>query len=236
MLTIESKADEVSLMNAAWELLRTDIVSGTLPPNTRLRISNLRNIYGIGSTPLREALSRLVSDGFVVSLERRGFMVAPISLTDLRELTDLRKLLEKEALRQSLTLGDERWEASVIAAFYRLEKLEKQIRAGEESRSAEWEPLNQEFHETLVAACPSQRLKNTRRSVYLSMIRYRRVCLSLGSLSRNVHEEHVQLKDAAIARDSAKAETLIDAHLEQTFERIAQSGRLSDSARSSSKI
>jgi DNA-binding GntR family transcriptional regulator len=224
-LMTDAGTDEALLMNTAWELLRSDIVSGTLAPNTRLRIANLRDTYGIGSTPLREALSRLVSDGFVVSLERRGFMVAPISLTDLRELTDLRKLLEKEALRQSLMLGDERWEASVIAAFYRLEKLEKEIRAGEETRSAEWEPLNQEFHETLVAACPSERLKATRRSVYLGMIRYRRVCLSLGSLSRNVHEEHVQLKDAAIARDIAKAEALIDAHLEQTFDRIAQSGR-----------
>ncbi len=54
------------------------VVSGTLAPNMRLRIANLRDTYGIGSTPLREALSRLVSDGFVVSLERRGFMVAPM--------------------------------------------------------------------------------------------------------------------------------------------------------------
>jgi GntR family carbon starvation induced transcriptional regulator len=86
----EEAASAVSLTQVAWQKLRTDIICGKLRPKTRLRIGKLRDLYGIGASPLREALSRLVPDGFVVSLDRRGFMVAPISLREFRELNDLR--------------------------------------------------------------------------------------------------------------------------------------------------
>jgi DNA-binding GntR family transcriptional regulator len=95
----EEESAAVPLAQTAWQRLRDDIICGKLRPKARLRIGKLRETYGIGASPLREALSRLVSDGFVVSLDRRGFMVAPISLREFRELTDMRKLLEKEAAR-----------------------------------------------------------------------------------------------------------------------------------------
>jgi DNA-binding GntR family transcriptional regulator len=223
----ETKGD---LAGVAWEKLRADIIAGNLAPGTRLRIALLRAAYGIGATPLREALSRLVSERLVVSLDRRGFAVAPISLKELRELTDLRKLLEKEALQQALTNGDEKWEADIVAAVYRLRRLHAQIRAGDVSGIADWETLNQDFHEALVAACDSPWLLHFRRTVYLYMQRYRQICLSLTSPSRNVHKEHVALQDAAIARDYASVCVLIDTHLEKTYQRIAASGSLGDGA------
>src|SRR5262245_5521788 len=82
---------DVPLTQVAWQRIRDDIICGKLRPNARLRIGKLRELYGIGASPLREALSRLVPDGFVNSLDRRGFVVAPISLSEFRELTDVRK-------------------------------------------------------------------------------------------------------------------------------------------------
>jgi GntR family carbon starvation induced transcriptional regulator len=224
---LENKGD---LAGVAWEKLRADIIAGNLAPGTRLRIASLRSAYGIGATPLREALSRLVSERLVVSLDRRGFAVAPISLMELRELTDLRKLLEKEALRQALANGDEKWEADVVSATYRLGRIHARIRAGDMSGLGDWETLNQEFHEALVAACDSPWLLHFRRTVYLYMQRYRQICLSLTSPSRNVHKEHVALENAAIARDYASICALIDHHLEQTYQRIAASGTLGHEA------
>jgi GntR family transcriptional regulator, carbon starvation induced regulator len=216
----------VSLSQVAWDSLRADIISGKLAPDTRLRIAGLRSIYGIGASPLREALSRLVADGFVISVDRRGFIVAPISLREFRDLTDLRKLLEKEALRLSITDGDDAWEAGVIGACHRLSKAQARLSTRDPGSFEEWERLNREFHESLVAACPSAWILRFRRSAYDYAERYRRLCLSLTAVSRDVQKEHYQLRDAAIARDVDSAHALIDDHLERTFRKVESSKKL----------
>ena len=119
---LESDAD-VPLTQIALRRLRNDIICGKLKPGARLRVGRLRDLYGIGASPLREALSRLVPSGFVVSHNRRGFTVAPISLREFRELTDVRKLLEREAARLSLADGNDAWESHVVAALHRVTKL-----------------------------------------------------------------------------------------------------------------
>jgi GntR family transcriptional regulator, carbon starvation induced regulator len=213
-----------SLAQAAWGMIRDDIIAGRLTPNARLRLSKLRDRYGIGASPLREALSRLAAEGFVVSSERRGFAVAPISLTEFRELTDLRKLLEKECLRLSMQHGDDKWEASVLGAFHRLGKVQKRLSAGDAAAIDEWEKLNHEFHGTLVAACPSGWLRRFRELVYLYADRFRRICLASPAPGRDVQREHQQLRDAVLDRDVGRTHRLIDEHLERTYRKVEASG------------
>lgn len=217
---------EDSLSQVAWQTLRQDIISGKLEPNSWLRIGKLRESYGIGASPLREALSRLVSDGFVIAQERRGFLVAPMSLAEFRDLTNLRKLLEKEALKSSLQHGDDEWEANVLAAYHRLSRVQKRLTPDDENAREEWEMRNHDFHESLVAACTSPYTLRFRSMVYGYTERYRRVCLSIYSVKRDVHEEHSQLCDAALSRDLEKVCDIADRHLEATYTKILESGTL----------
>lgn len=214
------------LASYALQRIREDIISGDFAPGVRLRIALLREKYGIGATPLREALSRLVSERLVISQDRRGFSVAPISLKELRELTDLRKLLEKEALRKSILNGDEEWESRIVSAIYRLEKVQERIKNGDEDALEAWEKLNQDFHETLVAACDAPFLLHFRKTVYLYLKRYRKICLSLNSPTRDVNNEHLLMKKAALNRDYSLICDVMDEHLERTFQRISTSGAL----------
>ena len=223
----ENSGDEesISLTQSAWQKLRTDIICGKLRPNARLRIGKLREIYGIGASPLREALSRLVPDGFVVSLDRRGFMVAPISLREFRELTDLRKLLEKEAAKLALANGDDAWEGRVVASLHRIAKLQTRS-AGKMSKTMkEWESLNEAFHEALLSGCQSIWLLNFRRTVYFYAKRYLRVCLSAATI-RDLQKDHRAMTDAAINRDAARLQSLIEDQLERNYRKIEQSGKL----------
>lgn len=213
-------------VHAAWEAIRDDILSGNLAPSTRLRISMLNKKYSIGASPLREALSRLVSENLVVAVDRRGFMVTPMSVSDFRDLTNMRKLLEKEALRLSFQHGGERWEADLVAAFYRMGRVQERLDAGDPSTLAEWEILNREYHDKLVSACGSEWLMRTRENVYVCAERYRRICLSIRNVPRDVTKEHKQILDAAIDRDVPKVHKLIDEHLERTFQKVAESGKL----------
>jgi GntR family transcriptional regulator, carbon starvation induced regulator len=215
----------VSLTQTAWQKLRTDIICGKLRPKTRLRIGKLRELYGIGASPLREALSRLVPDGFVVSLDRRGFMVAPVSLREFRELTDLRRLLEKEAAKLALANGDDIWESQVIAALHRVSKLRTRSAGKMSPTMKEWETLNEAFQEALFAGCPSAWLLNSRRTVYFYAKRYLRVCLS-AAVIRDMHKDHRAMADAAIARDTAQLQSLIDDQLDRIYRKVEQSGKL----------
>lgn len=78
-----------SLTTQAFGRLRADILTGQLSPGERLRIQALSEQYNLGATAIREALSRLVSDGFVESEDQRGFCVAPVSRDELVDLTQI---------------------------------------------------------------------------------------------------------------------------------------------------
>jgi GntR family carbon starvation induced transcriptional regulator len=110
--------------------LRTDILKSTLAPGLQLKLDVLRLHYGFSSSPLREALNRLAAEGLVIIEDRRGFFVAPISITDIHEITRLRCLLESEALKDAISSGDDAWEATIISAHYRLERLESRLTGG----------------------------------------------------------------------------------------------------------
>lgn len=215
------------LVDVAWRKLHDDIVSGRLAPDTRLRVAKLREIYGIGASPLREALSRLAADGFVQSIERRGFKVAPVSLAEFRDLTNVRKQLEREALRQSLEHGGDEWEARVIATFHRLERAQKRLTADDVATLKHWEEVNREFHETLVSACESPWTLQLRSMIYSFAERYRRICQTVTTVSRDVHHEHKLIKDAALNRDFVKLNSLIDEHLEATYRKVVASRKIS---------
>ena len=129
-----------SVAETTYDTIRDDIVAGRLKPGERLKLERLRTRYGASVSTLREILSRLASDGLVVAEGQRGFEVTPVSAGNLRELSDLRKLLESTALELSFAAGDMDWEGRVVAAHHKLHQMEREMAAGNESAPA-GEPL-----------------------------------------------------------------------------------------------
>src|SRR5262245_43816804 len=144
-----------TLVEAAYLRLRRDIIEGVRHPGEKLRVEHLKDEYEVGAGTLREALQLLITDALVVAQGQRGFRVAPISLADFEDITRTRVLLETEALRQAIAVGDDVWEAGVLAAFHRLSRAEEKLGAFYEARQ-EWEGRNPAFHQALTAACPSR--------------------------------------------------------------------------------
>lgn len=207
-----------TLTDRAYTLLRDDIIHGAFAPGVKLRIEHLKQRYEIGATPLREALSRLSENGFVTVEGQRGFRVAPISLQDLEEVTELRVLLENQALRKSFERGNDDWEAGVVAAFHQLAKVE----TAEDPDLQEWELRNARFHEALLAACASQWLRRFHEILYDQHKRYRNISRIDRSVPRDVHGEHQAIRDAAIARDVERACAANEAHIRRTAEVVAR--------------
>lgn len=199
-----SGADQ-TVGESAYRRLRQDILFGRLAPGARLRLDALREAYGVSVSTLRENLNRLATEGFVLAEGQRGFDVAPVSADGFREVAAMRLLLECEALRQSLALGDLEWEGTVVAAHYKLQKLEARIAAGDAGATALWKRYDREFHHALVCACGSETLLETHAAVYDHYLRYQMVAVIYrGEIAGREHRlllEHAldRRTDAAIA-------------------------------------
>jgi DNA-binding GntR family transcriptional regulator len=90
-------AGAVTLADRAYARLREEIIRVELAPGTLLRDDDLMARMGIGRTPVREAVQRLHSDGFVTILPRRGTLVSEINITDLAAIYEVRRHLESWA-------------------------------------------------------------------------------------------------------------------------------------------
>jgi DNA-binding GntR family transcriptional regulator len=90
-------ASALTLADRAYARLREEIIRVELPPGTLLRDDDLMARMGIGRTPVREAVQRLHSDGFVTILPRRGTLVSEINITDLAAIYEVRRHLESWA-------------------------------------------------------------------------------------------------------------------------------------------
>ncbi|HSW25026.1 MAG TPA: GntR family transcriptional regulator, partial [Burkholderiaceae bacterium] len=141
-----------SLTSVAFERLRVDILAGELLPAERLRIQALSERYQVGATAIREALSRLVTEGLVTLEEQRGFSVTPVSSAELVDLTQTRVRVEQMALRLAVEHGDIEWESRLLSAFHRLSRTPPPTSP---ERDAQWSAVHRAFHEALIDGCAS---------------------------------------------------------------------------------
>ena len=178
--------------------------------------------FQVSRGTLREALALLVSDALVTVEGQRGYRVAEISLGDLKDLTDTRVMLETEALRQSIRLGDARWESDLAQAFAALTEAEQQPGGLEPLR---WEAANKRFHEALISAHRSPWSKHLLGILYRHGERYRQVAIRMGAtqaVHRDVHDEHTSIYTAAMARQEARAALALEAHIRLTCDILLQ--------------
>lgn len=193
--------------------LREDLLAGELPAGQPLRMNVLREHYGYGLTPLREALFQLVAEGLVTVEDQRGFRAADVSWEDLADLTEQRVFLESQALRLSLEHGDLVWESRVLAAHHRLAGTPLLTPNGD--LREEWVVAHREFHRVLVEACGSPRLLRFRELLSDQAERYRRWSVRQEP-GRDVASEHRALAEAALARQSDLAVQCLSEHYWRT--------------------
>ncbi|WP_246088457.1 FCD domain-containing protein [Phreatobacter stygius] len=222
-----SNNEPSTLAETAYRRLRHDIVVGWFAPDQPLRLELLKQRYGLSFSPLREALNRLQTERLVVSAALRGFSVAPVSIEEMWDATETRILIECEALRRSITHGDDDWEAGIVAAFHALDLQARRLASGGgqpgEEDLSQLEIRHQEFHRALIRKCRSRRFINLADQLYTETQRYRLPVLAgqvVPAEARDVPLEHRQIMEAALARRADDAVSLLSAHYRRTAEFI----------------
>jgi DNA-binding GntR family transcriptional regulator len=208
-----AEAETLSLGERAYRRLRASILDGTLSAGAKVSERTLASALGISAQPVREALRRLEQDGLVVTLPRRGTVVAEIGPERLAELGRIRAALEGVAA----ALAAERMPAPNLAA---LGKVVKAMRAATATADHETlAELNERFHALVQGATGNLFLIRSLEALraYDEHGRPHAVGSQPNALPKALRE-HVGILAALRARDAALAESRMRAHVLRSLE------------------
>ncbi len=211
-----NREPSANLTQAAYEGLRADLLACRILPGKKLKIQDLCDRFSVSLGAVREALSRLTSEGLVVAEPQRGFRAAPISAADLADLTMVRVEIDTICLKRAIACGDVDWEARLIAAAHSLARTPEREPEDSARSNEEWANAHAAFHLALIDGCDSPWLIQLHAQLYAQSERYRRLSVPFAGRRRNVNKEHGAIVKAALARDTKTAVSLLATHLQRT--------------------
>lgn len=200
---------------AVTEKLRSMIISGELPPGTRLRQVDIAQRFSVSTTPVREAFSSLAREGFVRHDAHRGVEVFCPTVDEIRENYEIRLALEPLAAQ----LATERIEPDELSELKRLLELmdaAEQMRLGTE--------LNRRFHFTIYRAAGRPLLLEMIERLRQSADAYVQLLVSQASAGYrdSVRDEHRAILDALEARSPQGARRAMERHLQHNLAEISK--------------
>ncbi len=194
------------LRDQVLHALRTAIVNGDYPPGERLTEDRLAEDFGVSRNPIREALRVAEAEGFVVTIPRRGAVVATPTTETIADIFAVRARLEPMAAR----LAAERAAQADVAGLRSL--LEEARRATEAGDFATISELNSQLHLRVIEISGNRWLSSMTRALYLHV----QWVFHMGVAQRAPHswQEHIALVDAIEAGDPDRAELTAMAHVD----------------------
>jgi DNA-binding GntR family transcriptional regulator len=189
------------------EALREKILRGDYPEGAPLRQDTLAAELGVSRIPVREALRQLEAEGLVTFVPHFGAVVSSLSLSEIKELFELRALLETDLLRRAIPRIREE---ELDRADEILDQYDTAIR---ERNVALWGELNWRFHSTLLLPADRPLTMGVVQNLKNQSDRYTRLQLSLTHRESRAAQEHREIARAVRERDVEQACALLAAHI-----------------------
>lgn len=204
--------------------MRSDILAARLRPGQRLMFADLSERYGVSVGVTREALTWLSSQGLVQANAHQGYVVTPLSIPGLTELTQTRVLIEPLVLRMSFETGGMDWEGDVISAHHILSRTPPPhgVNPPDEVALNQWAEAHSAFHEVLFAACDNKRLLKIVGQLAEEAAMYRRWSVALTLSNPQGEAEHRALLESALAGDWKRGGEVLTTHIEHTREMLTK--------------
>ena len=202
------------LKNWAYETIKRGILNVEINAGEQLRIESLTEQLGISRTPIREALLKLESEGLVRAVSRVGFFVCGITKKDLRELFELREVLESYAAEKAAGFLDQE-DIQMLKGY--------QKRAGEaikEGNTAEFMEMEISIHSLILRKADNNRLIKMIDGIKDLIHRERILSLQSSENIRESFKEHSRIIEALKNRDPKAAGKMMRSHI------LAVQGRL----------
>ena len=199
-----------TMVDGITERLRQAIITGAIRPRERIRVADLERKFGVSHIPIREALRRLQSEGFVEISPRRTTIAAGVDLSDLANIYDLRRIIEVEIGRRSVS----RMTKSDIEAVRRA-LVSFQAVANDPSSAEFWE-RHRDFHWAILAPAANPTVQRVLDHLWQSSERYVRLFVSTFATMETVMDLHIELYDACAVGDVTTFENALTRHYVET--------------------
>lgn len=199
-----------SLTDQAYRLLRHRIITGQMPPGLEMSELELADQLNVSKTPVREALARLVVEGFVEAFPRRGYRVTQVTVKDMNDLFAIRAMLEGTAGRlaaQNMSESD----------FTKLDALADVVYVVGESVSVEtFIKANEDFHSAIAKASGNPRLYALVMSHLEECARFFYMGARVRDVNPETNNDHHRIVEVLRQRDPDKAQAIMVEHNENT--------------------
>jgi DNA-binding GntR family transcriptional regulator len=206
-----------SLSTEAYELIKADILHLRLKPADLLAQSDLAERYGVGLTPVRDALKILDREGLVQSIPSVGFLVVQLTFRDIKELFELREIAEVRAV-------------GLAAARASKEKKQDLLKAanftyvfGDDDSYVEYLLENAAFHSSIGDMSGNTRLADLIERLHDEMIRVYHIGLNTYDCTARLLEDHLSLADAIIDGNPEMAMEISREEILYAYERVRES-------------
>jgi DNA-binding GntR family transcriptional regulator len=212
---VEAGPGRRSLTEQVYDALKREILTARLRPSQPLIENELAARFGVSKTPIREALRLLVQDGWIVVLPRKGYLVAPLSLEDVREVFALRLMLEPQVTGEAATRGGAELVARLRQAAAGAGALQPTRPGGEERSYQSTMRAARAFHLTVAGAAGNSRLLRVLEALLDEVERLLHLMPQLGDHVNAMVEPaaHERIIAAIEAGDAEQAAAHMRAHL-----------------------
>ncbi len=209
------------LSKKVYRILKARIIKGDLAQGIKLFEGKIAEQLGISRTPVREALRELAAEGFVKTSPNQGVMVNNISFEDVREVLQIRGVLEGLAIR----LATEKITQEEIKKLENIIEEMNNYSSNNSNMSNDilvYSKLDAKFHNLIFNICTNRRLKSVYNNLKDLVERFRIKAFSIpGTVAISINE-HREILDALKKGDSALADRLSQKHMETAISNICK--------------
>lgn len=214
--TLDEPLATLPLPEAVYRRLRAAILNGVYKPGQMLRQEELARSLGVSRAPLREALPRLEAEGIVVQLPRRGYAVVSLVADEIREIFDLRKLIEVEAA----SIATRKREMEDVARARKVLESMDTLDVMDSDQRVQWFILNSSFHEALLTPSGRPHYLRAIANLRTAVEPYIRVEIGLTGNVEAANREHKLMLAAYEQQDVEHMKLLTHDHIEHTAQRL----------------
>ena len=209
-----SKGIQASRREQVYVEIKHRIVHGVCAPGAPLCEAELARQLHTSRTPVREALSRLIEEGYVERVPGRGYVVTPITVTLIRNVFEVRRLLEGAAAARAAEFAD----ASSIARLRKLAAFE--YVAGDAPGFRKATEANAAFHLAVAQASRNAIIADLVRHCLDQVTRIIALGVDYAPLQKSASGEHDAVVDAIERRDPEGARAAVERHLDDSSRRM----------------
>lgn len=199
-----------------YDHLRQAILDGIFKPGDRLIERDIAAKYSVSRTPVREALRKLESEGYLEYIPRKGEVVRGFNIDEIKEIYDIRKALECLVVKKAIKNITEQQIAALKAIVAQLE-----LEANDHHALATYKGLH-EFDELLLSAARMPLAAEFIHTLQETLTRYRKINLSHAPRRKSAIDEHKEILQAIIANDIDRAEKAICQHIDNSRDALLQ--------------